>query len=309
MSDRAQPVVSVIIASHRGTYLPGLLVALRNCSGVPFETIAVCDYDPSKLKSDFPEVRFHVFKIKSISAKRNAGVTIAAADLIAFIDDDCIPSADWVKNGVAALHSAPVFSGIEGFTAIENRPETPMPLRDYLRLEQPGYRTNNIFYRKHHFLEAGGFDERFTVQREDIDLAFSILDIGYAIGHGASIQVTHRVRKNEPWDLLKNCVNRRFDPLLFKKHPARYREHIKTPFPASLLLLLAFHGTVAATFFAGLPFFIPAILCDLSAVTICALRRTSTGFITEWFACLFAPVVLLCALIYGSIRYDKLLIV
>jgi len=303
------PKVSVVIASHRGTYLPGLLTALRSCIEAEFETIAVCDYEPDKIKGDFPEIRFCVLKTLSISAKRNAGVKMAAADLIAFIDDDCIPSPHWVKNGVAALENASHFSGIEGFTAIENKPGSEPPLRDYHRLEQPGYRTNNIFYRKRDFLQAGGFDERFTVQREDIDLAFSILDKGHAIGHDASIQVTHRVRKDEPWDLLKNCVNRRFDPLLFKKHPARYREHIKTPFPASLLLLLVFHGIVVAAFFSGIPFVVPAALVDISAVTILALRRRRGGLITEWLACFCAPVVLFATLIYGSVRYGKLLLI
>jgi len=309
MGTEGLPLVSVVIASHRGTYLPGLLTALRNCRDIVFETIAVCDYDPGKITPEFKDVRFITLKTRSISAKRNAGVRLAAADIIAFIDDDCIPAPDWVKNGATALMDSPDCSGIEGFTAIENSPGTPPPLRDYRRLEQRGYRTNNIFYRKPHFLEVGGFDERFTVQREDIDLAFSILDKGHAIGYDPAVQVTHRVRKNEPWDLLKNCVNRRFDPLLYKKHPARYREHIRTPFPTSLLLLLVFHGTVVATFFLGVPFFIPAVvLADFAAVTILAHRRRG-GLVTEWLASFCAPVALFGALVYGSVRYGKLLLV
>jgi glycosyltransferase involved in cell wall biosynthesis len=309
------PLVSVIIASHRPAYLGALLSALRKNTTPVFETIAVCDYDAGGMPIDFPEVIFQRVENRSISAKRNAGVKKASAPVVAFIDDDCIPSPEWVAKGHGYLSANPSAAAVEGLTTIENTRDAPSAPRDYKRLERPGFRTNNIFYRKAVFLDAGGFDERFTVQREDLDLAFSVLDKGYAILHDAGVLVVHRVRRHELWDLLKNCANRRFDPLLYKKHPSRYREQVGSPFPTTLLLLLLFHCVTGLTFFTGAPFFTASALVDAAAVTMVTLRRRGPGsgplpeIFTEWLSCLCAPVVLLGALAYGSFRYGKLLLV
>ena len=307
------PLVSVIIASHRPDYIGGLLTALR-LNEQSFETIAVCDYEMERLKTDFPEVFFYKINDRSISAKRNFGVSKARAEVVAFIDDDCVPSPDWVAKGLTFLSGNPACAVVEGLTAIEKVDNPPPSVREYRRLERPGFRTNNIFYRKNVFTEVGGFDERFTVQREDIDLAFTILDNGHTIGHDAGICVMHRVRRKEPWDLLKNCINRRFDPLLYKKHATRYREHIKTPFPATLLLLLFIHSVAVATLWIGVPVFVAAALVDASAVTILTYRRGGLSrpigeVLIEWGSCFCAPTVLFCALLYGSLRYRKLLVV
>lgn len=307
------PLVSVIIASHRPDYIGALLSGLR-LNDQSFETIAVCDYETDGLKNEFPEAAFYKVNDRSISAKRNFGVSKARAEVVAFIDDDCIPSPDWVAKGLTFLMEKPDCAAVEGLTTIENVDHPPPSLRDYRRLERPGFRTNNMFYRKNVFLEAGGFDERFTVQREDIDLAFTVLDNGHGIGHDTGIRVMHRVRRNEPWDLLKNCINRRFDPLLYKKHAVRYREHIKTPFPAALLLLLVSHAAVVATLQIGVPFFISAAVVDAAAVTVLTYRRGGLSgpigeVLIEWLSCFCAPIVLLCALLYGSLRYRKLLAV
>jgi glycosyltransferase involved in cell wall biosynthesis len=308
------PLVSVIIASHRPDFLGTLLSALR-LNTLSFEILAVCDYEAERLKRDFPEVCFLTVNNRSISLKRNAGVAASRAPIVAFIDDDCVPSPEWIGNGYGFLTANPAAAAVEGLTTIENAgPAAPPALRDYRRLERPGFRTNNIFYRKAAILEAGGFDERFTVQREDIDLAFSVLDKGLGIDHDKGLRVTHRVRRNEPWDLLKNCINRRFDPLLYKKHSLRYREHIKTPFPATLLLLLVFHVVAIAGLWIGMPFFTPACLIDIAVVTILTVRRcgdsTPRGEVfLEWLSCFCAPIVLFCALMYGSVRYRKLLLV
>jgi glycosyltransferase involved in cell wall biosynthesis len=308
------PLVSVIIASHRPEFIGTLLSALR-LNRYSFETIAVCDYETGRLENEFPEAVFHTINNRSISVKRNFGVSKARAEIVAFVDDDCVPSPEWVEKGHGILLEKPDISGVEGLTTIENTgPAAPPSLRDYRRLEQPGFRTNNIFYRKTAFLEAGGFDERFTVQREDIDLAFSVLDLGHTIGHDTGVRVMHRVRRNEPWDLLKNCINRRFDPLLYKKHASRYREHIKTPFPPTLLLLLVFHAAAVAAIWIGVLFFTSAVIVDAVAVTAIALRRGrvagSVGeVLIEWVSCFCAPIVLFCALLYGAVRYRKLLLV
>jgi GT2 family glycosyltransferase len=312
----AIPTVSVVIASHRPDFLEALIQALQRQT-IPlatFEIIPVCDYPIVSFQEKFPRITFLYVNDKSISAKRNAGVKTAQAKTIAFIDDDCIPAPDWIESGMRYLDDHPSSAAVEGLTTIENSSYAPPSLREYRRLEKPGFRTNNIFYRTASFLKAGGFDERFTVQREDIDLAFSVLDNSETIDSDTAVRVMHRVRPGEPWDLLKNCINRRFDPLLFKKHPARYREHIRSPFPGSLLMLLGFHLAAALVPWIGIPFGLAACLADLAAVSAVAARRSGGKtslkiFGYEWISCAAAPLLLAGALIHGSLRFRKFLLV
>lgn len=308
--------VSVVIPSHRPSYLRDLLHAL---SGQTLEQshvaiVAVCDYPIDTLREDFPSVEFLRLDDPSISRKRNAGVALAQSSIIAFIDDDCVPSPDWLAAGLDYCAQHPEAAAVEGLTTVESGSPHIPALRDYRRLEAFGLRTNNLFCRKSAFLDAGGFDERFTVQREDLDFCFTLLDKGHPIHRSESIKVMHRIRTNEPWDLLKNCRNRRFDPLLFKKHPERYRKQVGSPFPPTLLALLALHLIACGCAVFGPTVFAAAAAVDGLGVTIatarrCARRTSFTIFMIEWISVFSAPGVLLGALIAGSIRFRRLLIV
>src|SRR6476659_10098707 len=44
-------------------------------------------------------------KNASISALRNAAAEVATGEILAFLDADCIPPADWLERGVALLHA------------------------------------------------------------------------------------------------------------------------------------------------------------------------------------------------------------
>jgi glycosyltransferase involved in cell wall biosynthesis len=308
--------LSVVIASHRPGYLRDLLTALagQSMERSLFEIIAVCDYPVQKIQSDFRTVDFHTVNDFSISRKRNFGVARSRAPIVAFVDDDCIPSPDWLMRGYGYLSTHLEAAAVLGFTTVASCKNAIPALREYRRLETFGYRTNNLFLRKTVFQDAGGFDERFTVQREDLDLCFTLLGKGHAIHQCADIKVIHRVRPGEPWDLLKNCVNRRFDPLLSRKHPKRYREQVRSPFPPSLIMLLALHLFVGFAAFLGFRYLTGVLIADGLAISVLAFRRCGTRvpvtvFVTEWVSCLLAPMVLFGTLVYGSIRYRTLLLV
>ncbi|MBN2035521.1 MAG: glycosyltransferase [Chitinispirillaceae bacterium] len=311
----SQPLVSVVIASHRPQYLSGLLKALcdQSMDRSRYEIVAVCDYPVETLQKQFSEVLFQSIDDRSISRKRNAGVGKARAAIVAFIDDDCIPSRDWLEQGYGYLSAHSAAAAVEGLTSIAS-PENVMPaLREYRRLESFGYRTNNLFCRRAVFQEAGGFDERFTVQREDLDFCFTLLDRNHEIHTSERINVTHRFRAGEPWDLLKNCLNRRFDPLLYKKHSRRYRDHVRSPFPPSLFLLLVLYPVAGLSILSGTVAFligctVVVFAVSASAIRRCGVRGPVTMFAIEWVSCLVAPLALFGALLHGSIRFRRLLI-
>src|SRR3954464_3347367 len=80
-----------------------------------------------------------------------------------------------------------------------------------------------MFYRRSLFLEIGGFDTAFPFYLEDTDLAWSVLDRGFAIPHAESAVVAHPVPPAEPMRLLANAQRAILMPYLYKKHPERFR--------------------------------------------------------------------------------------
>ncbi len=309
-----QPCTSVIIASHRPRLVEKLCLALsrQKMHEHPFEVIVVTDYPNGELQSRFSRFMWLLLADRNIGRKRNAGAAIARGRNLAFIDDDCIPEWDWVEQGCRylAVHTGVV--AVEGSTTIlRDSAGSTGSLREYRRLEKPGFRTNNLFFRTDFFKALGGFDERFVVQREDMDLAFTALEKGYRIDYCDAIRVSHLFRSWEKWDLFKNCWNRRFDPLLFAKHPKNYVKTCRSPLPPSLGLVLLLHaasicrwpGKKRSTILCGVT---DAALVSLLGLRRCGLRGlTASRWINETVQVLLAPLVVIAALMHGCVRRDS----
>jgi GT2 family glycosyltransferase len=179
------------------------------------------------------------------AAARNRGWRIARAPVIAFTDDDTVPSRGWLAHAMAAFGDA--------VDALSGRLLMPVPdlptdyERDAKRLETSEFITANCFCRKSMLETLGGFDERFRFAwREDSDLHFRLLERQARIAHAPDALVIHPVRPS-PWGVsLLQLRKMSFDALLYKKHPRLYRQKIRaTPrwdyyaIVAALLLALA----------------------------------------------------------------------
>ncbi len=104
---------------------------------------------------------------------RNVGWRAARGEIIAFIDDDCIPTPGWLSAGLAAFTD-----GIVGASGKLIMPLVHIPTdyeRDATQLEKSEFVTANCFYRRDMLERVGGFDERFIAAwREDSDLFFTL---------------------------------------------------------------------------------------------------------------------------------------
>jgi GT2 family glycosyltransferase len=299
--------ISVVVASHRPDYVTALVEAMGAAvwGEMACEVIVVADYPVEEFARHYPSVRWLHHPDRGIAVKRNKGAYAAHGRYLAFIDDDCVPGRGWLVAAARFLESNLDIAGVEGRTTIERSRRAEPYLREFKRLERRGYRTNNICYRAEVFREVGMFDERFTVQREDIDLAFTIIESGRTIGYNDTMVVTHRLRRHEKWDLLKNCVNRRFDPLLYRKHHTLYRQYIGTPFPPSFGVVMLLHGVTVALALAGEWWWVAAAF-DAVVAGALMLRRTGipssfASAVREYISYVVAPLVVLGALVYGSI--------
>jgi glycosyltransferase involved in cell wall biosynthesis len=146
---------------------------------------------------------------RGISAARNSGANAASAPIIAFLDDDCDPEAEWAEHLVASYTDDHVIgvggpllvSGDSGFLTEYLRRHNPLkpqelaltksnrlPYRLYLYIRQQwilseytgqrdvfSFAGANMSVQKRAFFEIGGFDERIRFGSEDEDLCRRLL--------------------------------------------------------------------------------------------------------------------------------------
>jgi hypothetical protein len=151
---------------------------------------------------------------------------VAQAPIVAFTDDDTVPSTQWLATALDAFG--------DHVDALCGKIEMPVPVtptdyqRDARLLETAEFVTANCFCRKEVLEQLGGFDERFTSPwREDSDLHFRLLKINANISHAPDALVVHPVRP-APWGVSLLQVRKvAFDALLYKKHPELYRQKIQ----------------------------------------------------------------------------------
>lgn len=170
--------------------------------------------------SDFP-VEYRIVSadmLGSASFKRNEGARLARGAIIAFTDDDCVVSRNWL-TAAALLFEAPEVGGVEGAVEIPKPSKPTLTYRGSLRLTQPGgYQTCNMFYRRAVFEECGGFDLSFPYYLEDTDLAYTVAECGYAVPFAANAVVSHPVESPRPLKLLTMARTVEHMPYLFLKH-------------------------------------------------------------------------------------------
>jgi GT2 family glycosyltransferase len=177
------------------------------------------------------------------AAARNAGWRAASGSIIAFTDDDCLPNANWLREGVAALESAGAAAG----QVVVPLPEQPTDYeRDCAGLSRGEFVTANCFCRRAALEAVGGFDERFKAAwREDSDLQFTLLEHGYRIVQAPAAVVIHPVRPARWGVSLKQQKKTAYNALLYRKHRELYQSRIE-PMPRGYYAIAASLLGVAA---------------------------------------------------------------
>src|SRR5262249_14236216 len=101
---------SVVINTYnRAKSLPNTLRGLRQQTHDDFEVVVVkgpCTDDTDAVVAEFPGVRVADCPVVKLSRSRNIGISAAAGEVVAFIDDDSIPEPNWLRDLLAA-YAAP----------------------------------------------------------------------------------------------------------------------------------------------------------------------------------------------------------
>jgi GT2 family glycosyltransferase len=205
----AAPRVSVIVTTFNGaSRLPALFAALdrQTLPRDHFEIIVADDCstdDTAAVAAAHPGVRV-VSAPEPYGQPRasNLGIELSSAPVLAFTDDDTVPSAEWLERGLARMEATP--SGLFAGRIVLQLPEPPTVAslvdlgRGYLNQEDhvaEGYgATANLWMRRDVAEALGGFDARFLSQGHDRDFGERAREAGIEMVYGEDVVLEHPAR-------------------------------------------------------------------------------------------------------------------
>jgi glycosyltransferase involved in cell wall biosynthesis len=196
------PLISVVVPTrNRAALLERLLGSFCWLDYPSWELIVVddgsIDRTPSTVAAfagDLP-IRYIYQPWSKMGSARNRGVAIARGEIVAFTDDDCTVSGEWLLALVRGFAEHPEALGVQGRTVTDHRAMTPFTRQvEQLSGGQP-YRTCNIAYRRDVLTDIGGFDPQL-IRGEDVALGMQILERG-PIAFAPDAVVCHPPRAKE----------------------------------------------------------------------------------------------------------------
>jgi GT2 family glycosyltransferase len=202
-----EPAVSVVVPTYsRQARLQRLIEALDHQDlDDPFEVIVVDDASTddtadvlARLASARPHLRWERQPVNGGPARaRNTGWRLARAPLVAFTDDDCVPSPGWLRALLARAATADIVQG-----AVEPDPAQLRGAGPFSRtLRADGavfFQTANVLYRRTVLEELDGFDERFPkAAGEDTELAYRAMAVGRRATFAPDALVHHDVSPSD----------------------------------------------------------------------------------------------------------------
>lgn len=228
------PRVSVVVCSYNGSRTIGQTCDhLVRLDYPDYEVIIVNDGSTDATGKIVAEYPFRVITLENggLSRARNVGMNEATGEIVAYIDDDAYPDPHWLRYlawrfmtsdhaGVGGPNLPPAGAGMTA-DCIANAPGGPthVLLDDVTAEHIPGC---NMAFRRDRLMAIGGFDQRFRIAGDDVDLCWRLMEKGWTIGFHAGAFVWHH-RRNRVKIYLKQQKNYgRAEAMLEQKWPTKY---------------------------------------------------------------------------------------
>lgn len=210
-------LVSVIVPVYKGLgMLKSCLNALENQTYSEFEIIVVDNGGNSgigEVCSAYSKVQLIQHETPGSYSARNAGIRAASGEIIALTDADCIPSPNWIENGVngmlynscrmASGHITPAFTNESkpGFIELCDVILHTMNQEQALR-ECTSVACANMFVHKSLFNSVGLFNDSLF-SAGDCEFTYRVSASGEKIVYLENAVIYHRARRT-----LKEVVQR-----------------------------------------------------------------------------------------------------
>jgi len=324
-------IFTVIIPTYnRGERLLLCLDAFsrQTLARTDFEVIVVNDGSTDRTVElvggrSFPfQFRLVTQKNAGAGKARNAGAAMAKGDFLAFCEDDVIPDSQWLHRASECLSANPSLDVLEGRTVYET---TGAEVRRFDVGGIPSFIPCNLIVRRTLFEKSGGYDPAFYDKtahryfREDADLGFRLMELGAKIALVRDLLVSHPKQFHTFGDALRHVKRYEFDPLLYKKHPRKFRTMIEIKMVMGIRLRRPQHTVALIEAMVVLWMFL-SLLSEspvwpgsiLGVVVVCGMLfqykyqgRGMMRRLWELPAFVVLPGVYLGAVIKGSLRYKS----
>lgn len=230
-SARAPLTAAVVVATHnRSERLGRLIRALEAQVGAPpFEMVIVDDAstdDTANVLQSAAHTTSVPLTVRRLptncgpATARNVGWRSTQANVVAFTDDDCVPTEEWLGELVRALEQADIVQGRTEPDPAQRSNFGPFSRTMRVVSEDGYYQTCNIAYRRSWLERLGGFDEAFRHPvGEDTDLAWRAKEDGAISTFVESAVVRHDVRPSRLRAQLSDTWRWHTVPLAVRRHP------------------------------------------------------------------------------------------
>jgi glycosyltransferase involved in cell wall biosynthesis len=228
------PHVSVVVCTRNGAAtLADCLDGVARLRYPSFELIVVDDgsTDASAEIAAAFGARVITTENRGLSAARNTGLEAARGKIVAYLDDDARPDPDWLRF-LAATFRTTTHAAVGGpnlpppddgavAACVANAPGGPVHvlLSDTEAEHIPGC---NMAYRRTELVAIGGFDPRFRIAGDDVDVCWRLQERGSTLGFHPAATVWHRRRSSIRGFWRQQRGYGEAEALLERKWPERY---------------------------------------------------------------------------------------
>jgi GT2 family glycosyltransferase len=228
------PAISVVAATHnRAGRLRELLDGLRaqTLGADRFEVVIVDDASSDDTAAVLDDARSRGdLRLQVVSREtsggpgkaRDAGWRAGTGDIVAFTDDDCVPTPRWLEELLAAADGHPrrIVQGRTAPNPAESDRLGPFARWMDVPRQSPYFETCNIAYPRAVLETVGGFDHEFPLPAgEDADLGYRALHAGAKLVFAPDAVVHHAVDHVGPHAILRTTRRAGAEMRAFKQHP------------------------------------------------------------------------------------------